>query len=85
MLYFKAPNDSVHRLKVFNTTGSELYNYTYPITNFVPASVRFNELNNENALISTDSMNADSTKKLYYLVQKDKPTRPFYIPVSLTL
>ncbi len=82
LLYFKAPNDSVHRLKVFNTTGSELYNYTYPITNLVPASVRFNELNNENALISTDSMSADSTKKLYYLVQKDKPTRPFYIPVS---
>lgn len=82
LLYFKAPNDSVHRLKVFNTTGSELYNYTSSITNLIPVSVKFNELSNENALISTDSVNADSTKKLYYLVQKDKPTRPLYIPAS---
>lgn len=77
--YFKAPNDSVHRLKVFNLNGNLLYNYTSPITNVLPLAVRFNELNNTDALVYTDMFNSDSSKRLYYLVQKDRPTKEFYI------
>ena len=82
LAYYKAPNDSVHHLNVYNLNGNQLYNFTSPITDFKPVEIKFYELNNADALVSTDSVNADSTKKLYYLVQKDKPTRPFYIPAS---
>ena len=83
LAYYKAPNDSVHHLNVYNLNGNQLYNFTSPITDFKPVEIKFYELNNADALVSTDSVNADSTKKLYYLVQKDKPSPFIFLPVFM--